>query len=131
MGRSSKGFLRDDPRAMNKTVAMIWVVGFAALAADGAVDFVREVRPILEQHCYECHGSEKQKNGYRLDVRDIALKGGDSGEAAIRPHDAKQSPLIRLVSGEAPYPTGLVHPLKGGKVFHRSSLLESPVFQTG
>jgi len=71
------------------------------VTAEGApVDFVRDVRPILQQHCYECHGPEKQKNGYRLDVRDIALKGGDSGAAAIRPHDSKQSPLIRFVSGE-------------------------------
>ena len=46
------------------------------------------------------HGPEKQKSGYRLDVRDIALRGGDSGEAAIVPHDAKRSPLIRFVSGE-------------------------------
>jgi len=35
------------------------------------------------------------KRSYRLDVRDIALRGGDSGETAIVPHDAKRSPLIR------------------------------------
>ena len=69
-------------------------------ATGAPVDFVREVRPILQKHCHECHGPEKQKNGYRLDVRDSALKGGDSGEAAIRPHDARRSPLIRYVSGE-------------------------------
>ena len=79
---------------------MILVAGLAASAAGASVDFVRDVRPILEKNCYECHGPEKQKNGYRLDVREIALKGGDSGEAAIRPHDAKQSRLIRFVSGE-------------------------------
>ena len=65
-----------------------------------APDFAREVRPILERSCFGCHGPEKQKSGYRLDVRDIALKGGDSGHAAILPHNAKASPLIRFVSGE-------------------------------
>jgi cytochrome c551/c552 len=39
-----------------------------------AVDFVREVRPIFEKHCYECHGAEKQKNDYRLDIKAVALK---------------------------------------------------------
>ncbi len=34
-----------------------------------AVDFVHEVRPIFEKHCYECHGPEKQKNDYRLDIK--------------------------------------------------------------
>jgi hypothetical protein len=38
------------------------------------LDFVREVRPIFEKHCYECHGAEKQKNDYRLDIKAVALK---------------------------------------------------------
>ncbi len=63
-------------------------------------DFVNDVRPILERSCFGCHGPEKKKSGYRLDVRDIAFKGGDSGEPAIVPHGATKSPLIRYVSGE-------------------------------
>jgi ankyrin repeat protein len=60
-----------------------------AQAASGAprVDFVRDVRPILEQHCYECHGPDKQMNGFRLDRRRDAMRGGSlhviaSGSAA-------------------------------------------------
>jgi len=82
--------------ALRIALAIIAVSG-AAFAA--APDFAREVRPILERSCYGCHGPEKQKSGYRLDVRDIALKGGESGKAAIVPHDAGGSPLIRYVSG--------------------------------
>jgi hypothetical protein len=63
-------------------------------------DFARDVRPILERSCFGCHGPDKQKSSYRLDIRDLALKGGDSGKAAIIPHNAKASPLIRYVSGE-------------------------------
>ena len=63
-------------------------------------DFEREVRPIFERSCLGCHGPEKQKSGYRLDVRANALKGGDTGKPAILPHNAKESPLIRYVSGE-------------------------------
>ena len=84
-----------------------WASRIAALGVAGtcfaevaAPDFAKEVRPILERSCFGCHGPEKQKNGYRLDVRDIAIKGGDSGERAIVPHDAKASPLIHFVSGE-------------------------------
>ncbi|HEX2749688.1 MAG TPA: DUF1549 domain-containing protein, partial [Verrucomicrobiales bacterium] len=68
--------------------------------AGAAPDYAREVQPILEKHCYRCHGPEKQKNGYRLDRRSAALKRGESGHPAILPHDAEASPLIRFVSGE-------------------------------
>lgn len=70
-----------------------------ALMADGP-DFVRDVRPILERNCFQCHGPDKQKNGYRLDFRDRAIRGGDNGERAIVPHHADQSPLIRYVSAD-------------------------------
>jgi Protein of unknown function (DUF1549)/Protein of unknown function (DUF1553)/Planctomycete cytochrome C len=82
-------------------IAMLILVLMNALAiAVPPPDFVHDVRPILERSCFGCHGPEKKKSGYRLDVRDVALKGGDSGEAAIVPHNAKSSPLIRYVSGE-------------------------------
>jgi hypothetical protein len=70
-----------------------------AFLARAAPDFARDVRPILERSCYGCHGPEKQKSGYRLDVREIALKGGGSGERAVIPHDAKNSRLARAIRG--------------------------------
>ncbi|MBK8035863.1 MAG: DUF1553 domain-containing protein [Verrucomicrobiaceae bacterium] len=57
-----------------------------------AVDFVREVRPIFEKHCYECHGAEKQKNDYRLDIKSVALKH-------VKPGQSAESTLFRFVSG--------------------------------
>ena len=44
--------------------------------AAAPIDFVRDVRPILEEHCYECHGPEKQMNGFRVDRRRDAMRGG-------------------------------------------------------
>jgi len=64
-----------------------------------AVDFVREVRPIFEKHCYECHGAEKQKNDYRLDIRAIALTGGADHAPNIVAGKSAESPLFRFVSG--------------------------------
>ncbi|OYW74117.1 MAG: hypothetical protein B7Z37_19085 [Verrucomicrobia bacterium 12-59-8] len=71
---------------------------FAAVPAF-AVDFVREVQPIFEQHCYECHGAKKQKNDYRLDIKDIALKGGEDHAPNVVPGKSGESPLFRFVSG--------------------------------
>jgi cytochrome c553 len=67
-------------------------------AAEATVDFAQHVKPILEERCFSCHGAEKQKNGLRLDVRDDALRGGDSG-APITPGDADNSLLVKLISG--------------------------------
>ena len=39
------------------------------------VDFRRDVLPLFRQHCYECHGPTKQKRGYRLDRRSVAMRG--------------------------------------------------------
>lgn len=46
------------------------------LPAASRIDFVRDVRPIFERHCYDCHGPEKQMNGFRLDRRADARRGG-------------------------------------------------------
>ena len=71
---------------------------FAAVPAF-AVDFVREVRPIFEKHCYECHSAKKQKNDYRLDIKTIALTGGEDHAPNIVPGKSSESPLFRFVSG--------------------------------
>ncbi|MBL9115964.1 MAG: PSD1 domain-containing protein [Verrucomicrobiaceae bacterium] len=62
------------------------------------VDFVREVRPILETHCYECHGDKKQKSGLRLDIKSEAFKGGDNHRPDIVPGKASQSPLAHFLT---------------------------------
>ena len=83
-----------------RIILFLFPLMLAVHAVGGEPDFVRDVRPILERSCFVCHGPEKQKSGYRLDIRDNALRGGDTGKAAIIPHNAKSSPLIRYVSGE-------------------------------
>jgi ankyrin repeat protein len=40
------------------------------------IDFVRDVQPIFAKYCYDCHGPEKQMNGFRLDRRADARRGG-------------------------------------------------------
>lgn len=77
-------------------VLLTFLVVRCAVAAP--VDFVREVRPIFEKHCADCHGEKKQKGGLRLDVKEAALKGGDNQGPNIVPAKAKESSLIHLVT---------------------------------
>ena len=66
----------------------------SALAA-----FENEVRPLLAAKCYRCHGPKKQESGLRLDRRDAALRGGESGPAVV-PGKPDESLLIRAVRHE-------------------------------
>jgi mono/diheme cytochrome c family protein len=66
------------------------------------VDFAREIAPILESKCLPCHGPEKQRSGYRVDVRAIALEGGEYSAPNIVPGNAAKSPLYLYVSGGDP-----------------------------
>ncbi|MDR3402608.1 MAG: DUF1553 domain-containing protein [Chthoniobacter sp.] len=63
------------------------------------VDFVKDIQPLFEKNCLKCHGPEKQKSGYRVDVRDSALKGGDDHAPNIVPGKSAASPLIHFVAG--------------------------------
>lgn len=69
-----------------------------AAAETAKVDFVKEVRPLLEKHCYSCHGPDKQKSGLRFDIRAEALRGGDSHAPNIVPGKAASSPLIEFIT---------------------------------
>jgi ankyrin repeat protein len=70
-----------------------------AATARERVDFVREVKPLLERSCTACHGTERERSRCRVDSAAAIVKGGASGEAAIVPGDADQSPLVRYLRG--------------------------------
>ena len=72
------------------------------LPATRAVDFSKDVQPIFERSCIKCHGADKQKGGYRLDVKSDALTGGDEFAPNIRPGKSAESPLILFVAGLDP-----------------------------
>ena len=63
-----------------------------------SVDFLREIRPILRDNCFECHAETTEEGGLNLGVKTKALRGGDS-EAAIVAGKSNESLLIQLVSG--------------------------------
>ncbi|MFN0068059.1 MAG: DUF1549 domain-containing protein [Limisphaerales bacterium] len=66
-------------------------------AAARPVDFAADIRPIFEAKCFSCHGPEKQKSGFRLDVKSAALAGGEHGRAIV-PGRSAESPLIHFTA---------------------------------
>ncbi len=64
--------------------------------------FERKVRPLLVEHCFECHStsSKKLQANLRVDSREAVLRGGDSGEALV-PGDPEASLIIEAVRYES------------------------------
>jgi mono/diheme cytochrome c family protein len=58
--------------------------------------FEAKVRPVLANHCLECHGPDKHKGGLRLDGRDAMLRGGDTGGVVV-PGKPEDSSLIEAI----------------------------------
>ncbi len=71
--------------------------------------FEKEVRPVLADNCFKCHGEAKQKGGLRLDSRAAMVEGGETGPALV-PGKAAESLLVEAVNYE-----GLEMP-PGGKL---------------
>lgn len=69
-------------------------------AQDAAVDFVREVAPILQQRCVSCHGADKQKGDLRLDMRAHAMPAEDGSIVAGKPDDSELLRRIALPDGD-------------------------------
>ena len=106
---------------MRRVSLLVGVIGTIATAsfwtahaaqAPAPVDFVRDVQPILRQQCYGCHGPTQQMNGFRLDRRREAMRGGTI--AVIGPGNSDGSRLYqRLIGhqyGAQMPPTGALRP---------------------
>lgn len=77
------------------------------------IDFAQQIQPIFAAHCADCHGADLQESNYRLDVRDVALRGGDSGEAAVVGRMPDKSRLVHVIEGTDA--EGLVMPPDGAE----------------
>jgi hypothetical protein len=78
-------------------------IGTAESRAAEPVQFNRDVRPILAQRCFKCHGTDDtgRKGRLRLDVREDALTGGRSGKAAIVPGRPDDSEVVRRILADS------------------------------
>lgn len=73
------------------------VVGTPEADPAGIEFFEKQVRPLLVQHCYECHSGGEENGGLLVDAREHLLAGGDSGPAIV-PGQPDKSLLIEAVS---------------------------------
>ena len=79
-------------RHFSGLLLLVLSLGGGLLAAE-PVDYSRQVKPILRQHCFSCHGPLKQEAGLRLDSGRSILQGGESGETVVAGR-AEQSLLM-------------------------------------
>lgn len=154
------------PRAaISAFAALVFATALASAEIDtsklppaaGKFDFDKDVRPLLEQTCVECHGAEKQKGAFRIDTREMLLKGGENGDA-VKLGKSAESTLIHHVArldedsamppkkdraltpdqvgklrswidSGAPYPEGFVirPTIKGGSKLSAAQIAQLPV----
>src|SRR6185312_8229284 len=84
-------------------VGIILPIGAARAAGPGPVDFARQVRPILAESCYECHGpdSKGRKGDLRLDSRTDAF-ADRGGYRLVVPGHPEESELIARIASQDP-----------------------------
>ena len=72
--------------------------------ADESIDFARDIRPILSNRCFKCHGpdDDKREAGLRLDHRESAVSRLESGKTAIVPGNPHESELVARISSDDP-----------------------------
>src|SRR5689334_21848029 len=75
------------------------VYGLVAHAAVAAIEYDRDIRPILSDNCYQCHGPDgkARKAKLRLDMKDSAFRVED-GVAIIKPGKSNESELFRRIT---------------------------------
>jgi mono/diheme cytochrome c family protein len=88
----------------------VWLVllaGFAAavvnwgyvhfgVADESAVDYKRDIWPVLEETCSRCHSAKKKDGGLNMSTRAAMLKGGHSGPALV-PGKVEKSLMLELI----------------------------------
>jgi hypothetical protein len=85
---------------MRRLILTLICLAVPALGGRAAVtvDFKRDIQPIFERRCAECHGEKKQKSGLRFDRKSTVFGGADSGQAIVVAGNSARSPLIERVT---------------------------------
>ena len=68
-------------------------------AANEPINYLRDIKPVLQSRCYACHGALSQEAGLRLDTATLVRKGGESG-AVVTPSTPETSSLLQRVASQ-------------------------------
>jgi len=84
---------------MSFSTAALVAAAYSAFGADAKIDFARDVRPILSDKCFLCHGNDagNRKANLRLDVKEKAFAAGESGATIIKPGKPDESEFVRRI----------------------------------
>ena len=83
------------------TLLLTLAVASTAIADEPAVDYSRDIKPILKERCFACHGALKQKAGLRFDTAALMRRGGDGGPAIVT-GKADGSLLVSRITSQDP-----------------------------
>ena len=104
-------------RFTSLTLVLLALVAAANVAVcdDTTVVFNRDIRPILSDNCFACHGPDEKtrQGGLRLDLAEAARTKLDSGRTAITPGNLNESELVRRISSQDP--NDRMPPMDSGK----------------
>jgi hypothetical protein len=82
--------------------AVVASAGAGMSQAAGPLRFDRDIRPLLSENCYACHGPGQQEAGLRLDGAEEATRQLDSGARAIVPGQPAASELVARIHASDP-----------------------------
>ncbi|MBL8820215.1 MAG: DUF1553 domain-containing protein [Planctomyces sp.] len=77
-------------------VIVLCLTPVATVVADEPIDYLRQIKPILRERCFACHGALKQEAKLRLDTATLANRGGESG-AAVEPGNSEASLILQRI----------------------------------
>jgi len=117
-------------------VACPWLAVTAGAAPAGApapLSFNHDIRPILSENCFACHGPDNanRQAGLRLDTFDMATAELDSGTRAIVPQDLDASELLARVVSDDPDSVMPPPEAKIGRLTLENDFLESALIKAG
>ena len=87
---------------MARPRTLSFLIAAAALPAGAAVEFARDIQPILAEHCLLCHGPDDSKGGLTLTSFELATKALKSGAHAIVPGQPDKGTLLERLRTSDP-----------------------------
>ena len=89
--------------SFNFSSLLLLLLGVSVTFGDDDIDFAKQIKPILTAHCVDCHGSDLQESGLRLDLGGYVLRGGDRG-LAVAVGKPSESLLVKVLKEDGDIP---------------------------